>query len=97
MRCRDTLSRQLWPECPLWVPPIDSVEHVGELRAGDLQATIGWRGPDKAASLQPLGVERHADPVVLNDFHQICATAAKDVEIAAVRVTAKRLLHLQRQ
>ena len=37
MQPRCTLSRQLRPECSLWVPPIDAVEHVGELRAGDPQ------------------------------------------------------------
>ena len=44
-----------------------------------------------------LGVERHADPVVPDDLDQVRAAATKDVEIAAMRVTAERLLHLQRQ
>src|SRR4051812_12994680 len=97
MLLRHTLSRQLWPPCLSWVSPINAVEHVGELRAGDLQATVGWRGPDKATSLQALGVERHADSVVPDDLHQVCAAATEDVEIAAMRVTTQRLLHLQRQ
>jgi site-specific DNA recombinase len=38
MQPRCTLSRQLRPECSLRVPPIDSVEHVSQLRPGDLHA-----------------------------------------------------------
>ena len=52
MQLRRTLSRQLRPVCPLRVPPVDSVEHVGQLRARDLQTTVGWRRPDEASLLQ---------------------------------------------
>src|SRR3954467_13450682 len=95
MQLRRTLSCQLWPPCLSRVSPIDSVEHVGELCAGNLQATVGSRGPDKATSLQALGVERQADAVVPDDLHQVCAAAREDVEIAAMWVTAQCFLHFQ--
>jgi hypothetical protein len=53
------------------VPPIDPVKHVSQLRGGDRDHPIARRGPDKPAALQPLGVKRHADPVVPDDLEQI--------------------------
>src|SRR4051812_16075050 len=97
MQPRRTLSRQLRSVGPYWVSPVDSVEHISQLRARDLQAAVGRRGPDEASLLQPLRVKRHANPVVPDDLDEIRLAATKDVEIAAMRVTAERLLHLQRQ
>src|SRR3954470_21992437 len=91
------LSGALRPERMAWVSPVNPVEHIGELRRRDRYRTIGRRRPDKAAALQPLRIERHADPVMPDDFNQIASGAAKNVQIAGVRVAAERLLHLQRQ
>ena len=52
-----------------WVPPIDPVEHVGQLRRTDRDDPVGRRRPDEPAALQPLGVERHADAVMPNDLN----------------------------
>src|SRR5947207_158331 len=54
-----------------WVPPIDSVQHVCELRRRDSNHAIGQRWPDEAALLQPLGVERHAEPVMPKNLNQV--------------------------
>src|SRR5881398_214346 len=53
------------------VPPIDSVQHVCELRRRDSNHAIGQRWPDEAALLQPLGVERHAEPVMPKNLNQV--------------------------
>ena len=51
----------------------------------------------KRPRLQPLGVERHADPVMPDDLDQVAPGASENVQIAGVRIAAKRLLDLQRQ
>src|SRR3954471_5414512 len=91
------LSGTLRPECMARVPPVNSVEHIGELRRRDRDRPLGWRRPDKATALQPLRIERHANPVMPDDLDQVASGAAKNVQIADVRVAAKGLLHLQRQ
>src|SRR6185295_9129343 len=53
--------------------------------------------PDKATALQPLRIERHANPVMPNNFNQVTSGAPKNVQIAGVRVAAECLLYLQRQ
>src|SRR3954468_13374543 len=65
------LSGALRPERMARVPPIDAVEHIGKLRRRDRYRTIGRRRPDKPAALQPLRIERHADPVVPDDLDQV--------------------------
>jgi hypothetical protein len=47
--------------------------------------------------LQPLGIPRHADPVVPQNFDQVTALAAKNVKIAGVRVAPQPLLDLDRR
>src|SRR6266850_8357691 len=79
------------------VAPINPVKHVSQLHGGDRDHPIARRGPDKPAALQPLGVKRHADPVVPDDLEQVPSGAPEDVKIARMRVAAQRLLHLQRQ
>ncbi len=37
--------------------------------------------PDEPAPLQPLGIQRHAEPVVPKDLHQIAAAAPEHVEV----------------
>ncbi|KAF2174632.1 hypothetical protein K469DRAFT_686407 [Zopfia rhizophila CBS 207.26] len=95
--CRSALSRDLRAPCPLWVPPVDPVEHVGQLRTRDRHRAIRGRGPDESASFQSLGVERHAEPIMPDDFNQVAATAPKNVEITGMRIAPERLLCLQRQ
>src|SRR3954469_19456045 len=91
------LSGALRPERMAWVSPVNPVEHIGKLPRRNRYRTVGRRRPDKAAALQPLRIERHADPVVPDDLDQITSRAAKNVQIAGVRVAAERLLHLQGQ
>ena len=47
--------------------------------------------------LQPLRVQRHADPVVPDNFNQVTSGPSENVKISSVRVTAERFLNLQRQ
>jgi hypothetical protein len=80
----------------MWrVPPIDSVEHVGQLRRGDPHHAVGRRRPCEPSPFQPLRVERHADPVMPKDLHEIASGAAKHIEITGMRIAAKRPLDLQ--
>jgi hypothetical protein len=51
----------------------------------------------ETAALQPLGVQRHANPVVPDNFNQVAPGTSENIKIACVRVSAKRLLNLQRQ
>ena len=57
----------------------NSFKHVGKLRRGGAIRRL-W--PDEAPTLQPLGVERHAQPVVPEDLDKLAALAAEYVEIA---------------
>src|SRR6185312_13254815 len=82
------LSGALWPERMTRVSPVNSVEHIGQLRRRDRYRAVGRRRPDKAAALQPLRIERHANPIMPNDFNQVAAGAAKNVQISSVRVAA---------
>src|SRR5579872_326766 len=79
------------------VPPIDAVEHIGQLRGRDSNNAVGRRRPDETALLQPFGVERHAEAVVPKNFDQIASGAAKDVEVAGVRIAMQSFLDLQSQ
>jgi hypothetical protein len=83
--------------CVLGISPIDSVQHVSELRRRDRNDAVRSRGPNEPAALQPLGVERHADAVMPEDLYQRAALPPKHIEIAGVRIALERLLHLQRQ
>ena len=64
------------------VPPIDPIEHVGQLRGRDSNYAVGRRWPDEAALLQPFGVERHAETIMPKNLDQVTSGASKDVEIA---------------
>jgi hypothetical protein len=46
---------------------------------------------------QPLRVQRHADPVMPDDLDPDPPSAAKNVQIPGMGVTAERFLHLKRQ
>src|ERR1700687_6140774 len=79
------------------VAPVDSLEHVAELRSRDRHHTIRRRGPDEPAALEPLGVERHPKAVVPKDLQQIPSAPPEDVKITGMRVTLQRFLNLQRK
>ena len=55
----------------LRVPPVNAVEHIGQLCGGDRRRITRGRGPEEASSFQPLGVERHAQPVMPQDIEQV--------------------------
>src|SRR6266850_2110338 len=97
MRSAQASAGHLRPPGENRVPPIDPVKHIGQLRRADCNHTVGRRWPDEATALQPLGVKRHADPVMPDDLEQVTSGASKDIKIARMRVAAQRLLHLQRQ
>jgi hypothetical protein len=68
------------------IPPIDSVEHIGQLRGRDSNYAVRRRWPDEAAFLQPFGVERHAETVMPKNLNQVTSGASKDVKITCVGV-----------
>ena len=77
------------------IAPIDALEHVSELRHRDRNDAVRDRRPNEPAAFQPLGVERHAQPIVPQNLDQLAAFAAEHVEIAAVRVALEGFLHQQ--
>src|SRR5712675_946262 len=94
---RQQLSSMLRAEGMTRIPPIDSVEHVGQLRGRDSNYAVRRRWPDEAASLQPFGVERHAETVMPDNLDQIATGASEDVKVARVRIAPQCLLDLQSQ
>src|SRR5207249_2617184 len=80
-----------------WVPPIDPVEHVSQLRHTDRDDAVGRRRPQEPATLQPLGVERHANAVMPQNLNQMTSSPSEDVQIAGMRITLQYFLDLQRQ
>jgi hypothetical protein len=56
------------------IAPIDAFEHVAELRRRDHYRAVRSLWPDEAATLQPLGIERHAEAIMPEDLDQL-ATA----------------------
>src|SRR5450755_3666947 len=77
--------------------PVDAFEHVAELCRRYHHRAVRSLRPYEAATLQPLGVERHAVTVVPEYLDQLAALAAEHVEITAVRITLERFLNLQSQ
>ncbi len=53
------------------IAPIDSFEHVAELRRRNHHCAVSRRWPDEPAAFQPLGVERHADAIVPENLNQL--------------------------
>src|SRR5665647_245389 len=94
---RQRLSRTLRTKTMTWIPPIDSIEHVRQLRGRDPNYAVRRRWPDEAAFLQPFGVERHAETVMPKDLDQVTSGASKDVKITCVGIAPQRFLDLQRQ
>src|SRR5215207_8431427 len=79
------------------IAPIDSVEHVSQLRGRDSNHTIGRRGPDEASLLKPFDIERHPETVMPDDLDQIATGASEDKEIACMGIPSQRFLDLQSQ
>ena len=79
------------------VPPIDPVEHVGELRSGNRDRAAGHGWPDEAAPLQTLGVQRHAKAIMPKDLDQVALGAAEDEKIAGMGIALQGFLDLQSQ
>ncbi len=48
---------------------------------------------EETVALQPLGVERHAKPIVSNDLDQLAALAVENDEISTMRVATEGFLH----
>jgi hypothetical protein len=67
------------------------------LRRADRDDAVGRRWPQKPAELQPLGVERHADAVMPQNFDQMTSFASEHVQIAGIRIALQYFLDLQRQ
>jgi hypothetical protein len=59
------------------VPPIDPVQHIGELgrRNRDCAGGHGW--PDETTPFQPLGVQRHAKAIMPEDLDQIAPVTSQ--------------------
>src|SRR5438270_11030718 len=94
---RQQLSSMLRAEGMTRIPPIDSVEHVGQVRGRDSNYAVRRRWPDEAASLQPFGVERHAETIMPDNLDQISTGAPENEEIACMGIAPQCLLDLQSQ
>src|SRR5215472_7950771 len=70
-----------WPPRANRVATVDRLQHVGQLRCTDRDDAVGRRRPYKAAALEPLGIKRHANAVMSQNFDQMTAFAAKNVEV----------------
>src|SRR5262249_52764555 len=66
---------------------------IGGVRSKRLTKAIGY----KPAPFEPLGVERHADPVVPENLDQVTSFPPKNIQTAGVRIAPELLLTLQRQ
>src|SRR3954449_9880932 len=77
------------------IAPIDSVEHVGQLRGRDSNHAVRRRWPDEASLLKPFGIERHAETVMPKNLNQVASGTSENVKIAGMRIAA--FLDLQSQ
>src|SRR5215469_11433763 len=91
------LSRGLWTPRVLRHTPVDAFQQIAELRRRDRDGARRCRGPDEAATLQPLGEQAQALAVVPQNLDQPAATAAKHKKLPAVRIALELLLHQERQ
>src|SRR5260370_7326058 len=78
---RQRLSRMLRTESMTRIPPIDPVEHVGQLRGRDSDYAVRRRWPDEAPSLHPFGVERPAETVMPKNLDQVASGASENLKI----------------
>src|SRR6266404_7455834 len=94
---RQQLSCAVRTKAMTRIPPIDSVEHVRQLRGRDPNYAIRRRWPDEAALLQPFGVERHTETIMPKDLDQVTSGASEDVKITCMGIAPQRFLDLQSQ
>src|ERR1700732_5580953 len=94
---RSLSTRRRWPPAMTRIAPVDAFEHVAELRRRDPHRAVSRLWPDETATLQPLGIERHAEAIMPENLDQLSALAAEHVEIAAVSIALEHFLHLQGQ
>jgi hypothetical protein len=83
--------RALRPPGQLRISPIYSFERPSAPPRSKRRAFLRRR-PDELSAIEPLGVERHSDAVMPEDFGEIAAAPAEDVEIAHVRVALQLLM-----
>src|SRR3981081_2288863 len=89
--------RRRWPPAVQRMTPVDAFEQIAELRRRDRHRAIRRLWPDEAATLQPLGVKRHAETVMPENLDQLAVLAAEDVERAGARNPSASLLNRQGQ
>src|SRR5690606_42109328 len=95
--------KKLWLPCSLRPPgvlrvtPVYPLQHVAELCGRQAHRTFLDRRPDEASPIEPLGVERQAQPIMPEDLDQGSALAAEDEEIAGVGITLQPFLDLERE
>lgn len=77
--------------------PIGPFQHIAKLRRGERHRVAGGRTQHEATAVEPLGVERHAEPIMPQNLDQIVAAAPENVEIAAMRIALEAMLHLEHQ
>src|ERR1700731_2329765 len=90
---RSLSTRRRWPPAMNRIAPVDAFEHGAELRRRDHHRAVRRLWPDETATLQPLGIERHAEAIMPENLDQLSALAAEHVKIAAVRITMQRFLN----
>lgn len=92
------LSRPLRPLRPAWIAPINPFQQIGQLcrRYRNGRPVLTYR-PDELPCLEPFHIQRHADPVMPEQFHQIAFAAPKTKDFATMRVPPETLLHSQCQ
>src|SRR5258706_6850206 len=91
------LSRGLWTPRVLWHAPVDAFQQIAKLRRRDRDGARRRRGPDEAATLQPLGEQAQALAVVPQNLDQPTTPSAKHEKLSAVRIALELLLHQERQ
>src|SRR5215213_3829086 len=75
--------------------PVDPFQEVAELGGGDRHRPFGWRRPDEAPALQPLGKQACALGIMPQNLEQIAAPAAEDEQVAAVGIALEHFLNLE--
>jgi len=98
--CHAAGSRGIVSEC-FWTPgsdrvsPVYPVKHVSQLRRCDRDRPVSRQRLYEPAALQPLGVQRHANPVMPENLDQVSAVPAEHIEVAGVRIASQSFLNLE--
>ena len=83
---------------PAWVAPINAFEKVAQLRCRDRhRSSVLAHRPDELPRLEPLDIQRHADPIMPQKFYQIALAAAKAEDLTRMWVAPETLLNSQSQ